>query len=91
LLIIKIEINNIFKGCNSLLIIPDISKWNITLSENNSISSSDISIKNLNSENSLISNLSSDFSLEDYNKSELSKNNNSNDNSIDEFYDNFYK
>ena len=87
----KIAIKYIFKGCNSLLLFPDISKWNIYLTESfNSSSSSNISIKTGKRDSELSKsfiessskseNLSS---LKDNNEIESPENNN-------DFYENFY-
>ena len=85
--------NNIFKGCNSLLIIPDISKWNADISD---------LLKNLSSQLKLESNssdLSKDYPSFQGSNAFSSSENNYNDNSInisgneklDDYYDNFYK
>ena len=96
----KIEINNIFKGCNSLLIIPDISKWNISNPESvitpslNSNSYS-FSIKEIKSDSILSENimenaeLSRNFSSFNYNNNNENKGF-SNDEELDNYYDNFY-
>ena len=94
----KIKINNnIFKGCNSLLTIPDISKWNINLSECfNSLLSSSYSIRTIKtdsiiSENTIKSSNSSSFNN---NNILLVENNisllNSKTEDLDDYYENFY-
>ena len=92
-----IQIINIFKGCNSLLIFPDISKWNISYSECfkfSSFNSNSISIKEIKSDSIISedimenSNLSNDlFSLEDNNHENKGFSNNE---ELDDYYDNFY-
>ena len=83
------------------MIYPDISKWNIIISEYSDISSINYNcIKELETD-SLISektikyfNLSENLiNVKDYNDIKSYENNNSNDNSkneFDDYYDNFY-
>ena len=99
----EIEINNIFKGCNSLLIIPDISKWrtnitkciNISSFNSNSISIKEVKSKSIETEN-IIDYLSEDSSsLKNKDNTNLPENINSiycsnNTEDLDDYYDNFY-
>ena len=85
----KHYLNNIFKGCNSLLIIPDFSKWNINIPNeciniptfnSNSISIKQVKSNSLLSEEDIIklSNLHEDLScLKDNNNIKSSENINS--------------
>jgi len=98
-----IEIDNIFKGCNSILIIPDISKWKIKIKEDlnfSSFISSQYSIKEFKSD-SVISENKKVYSNSSEDSSSLKGNNNinsvdninltdsSNNEELD-YYDNFY-
>ena len=93
----KIKINNIFKGCNSLLIIPDISKWNVEFQEFSDVSSSSCNsfeIEKIDSISSeiLYSSIHEDIpSLKDNKDMKKIENNNFiENNELDDFYDNFY-
>ena len=98
----KIKINNIFKGFDSLLIVPNISKWNIDLSEclysssKNSISIKIIKSNSLYSEKDIIkfSNLSEESPpLKSNNDAILFGNNDFKDSKneeLDDYYNNFY-
>ena len=96
-------LNYIFKGCNSLLSIPDISKWNITFPETssnpsfgyNSIKknkSDSLSFEDIIKNYELSGETSSLLKNNDYNKSENNNllDNSKNDN-LEDYYDNFYK
>jgi len=82
------------------LIYPDLSKWNINITEYSDISSSSYNFIQTNETNSLlseeinVSNLSDKLSnMKDYNDIKLNEYNNINDNSkneLDDYYDNFY-
>ena len=101
MIIMIIFINNIFKGCDSLLSIPDVSKWNINLPENSYPSSLNFikEIKNDSiSSEEIIKNNPSLFedltSLKDNNSIKTFEPNNFPDNStnqeLNDYYDNFY-
>ena len=99
----KIKINNnIFRGCTSLLIIPNISKWNINLPEcfDSSLGSiysiKPVKTDSVISENIIqSSNLSNNSSPSKYiNNILLDENNynllNSKNEDLDDYYENFY-
>ena len=95
-----IQIINIFKGCNSLLIYPDISKWNISNPEffkTVSFNSNSFSIKEIKSDSLILGdtmeklNLSKDLSfLKDENNEKEENKLFSNNEESDDYYDNFY-
>ena len=96
----NIKINFIFKGCDSLLSFPDISKWNINFPKETDISSSN-SIKEIKTSSLLSeeivknSNLLGDSSLSkdinDINSIETKDFSvDSKNEATDDYYDNFY-
>ena len=94
--------NNIFKGCASLLIIPDVSKWNINLSEFSNITSSNYNSIKIVETNSLLSENIEEYSNLNENSTSLKGNTDiklfdeynfrdSQNEELDEYYENFYK
>ena len=96
--------NKIFKGCNSLLFIPDITKWYLNIPEDFNISSfnsNSLSIKQKKSDSIISENMREYFNSSKVSSS-LKANNDiksfenidnqdfSKNNELDEFYDNFY-